>query len=197
MAQVTALAACGRGTPDRRAAHRPGRPPGLGQGGERGHRRRPRPAPCGGQDGTEGCRTPQTRTCTLTVLTHYHSLEAAWVTGSLAIGLNSGIPLIKPSLPLSQRSAWPPSAARTVAFLAGHLIGSGGRISQPGVSCNFSCSSPSCVHVRRRRRHQPLVRKCSMIWAGWPAFSGRPAAAKPAERAALGRLSPGFTGVPR
>lgn len=42
----------------------------------------------GGSDGTVRLWDPQTRTCMLTIPTHYRILGMTWMTGSLAIGLD-------------------------------------------------------------------------------------------------------------
>lgn len=52
----------------------------------------------GSGDKTVRLWNTQTGTCTLTVPTHYPPRGAAWVTGSLAIGLDAGILVIKPDL---------------------------------------------------------------------------------------------------
>jgi WD40 repeat protein len=51
----------------------------------------------GGNDETVRLWDPGTGTCTVTVPTHYRAWGAAWVAGSLAIGLDAGILVIKPN----------------------------------------------------------------------------------------------------
>jgi WD40 repeat protein len=49
----------------------------------------------GSQDGTVRLWDPRTSTSMLTMPTHYYALGAAWVAGSLAVGLETGILVIK------------------------------------------------------------------------------------------------------